>query len=127
MVSAGSETAESPGTHHDRIEVLAAFRALSEAEMKRLTGYARYRMVPVRGRLHDADAEDLFHEALVKTLEGTRPWRRGVPFVHHLLGCMSSITNNWFEQGERNSPLPEDVQGSARGVDSAVDADIQIE
>ena len=125
--SSSASTSAPAVTHHDKAEVLAAFRALSETDMGRLMGYARSRMVPVRGRLNDADAQDLFHEALVKTLDGTRRWRRGISFTQHLVGCMKSIAHNWFEQGGRNTELSNDVQASSPALDSAVDEDIQIE
>lgn len=78
-------------------------------------------MVPVRGRLHYADAEDLLHEALVKTLDGTRRWRHGVTFMQHMVGCMSSIANNWFEQAGRNTELS-DTQASSPALDSVIDS-----
>jgi len=111
----------SSGTHYDCAEALAAFQSLSRADMARLVGYARYRMFPLRGRLHDADAEDLLHEALVKTFDDTRPWRHGVGFVQHLVGCMSSIAHNWFEKAGRYTELS-DVQAPTPSIDSAMDA-----
>jgi RNA polymerase sigma-70 factor (ECF subfamily) len=78
-------------------------------------------MTPVTGRFDDSSAKELLHEALVKTLEGTRPWRRGVQFTHHLFGCMRSISHNWFEQAVRHSELS-DVRSSFPSVDSALDA-----
>lgn len=68
-----SQASPSSASHHDRAEVLAAWGALSEADMGRLMGFARYRMTPVTGRFDESSAKELLHEALVKTLEGTRP------------------------------------------------------
>jgi DNA-directed RNA polymerase specialized sigma24 family protein len=116
-----SSASLSPGTYHDRAEFLAAWEALSGAEIARLMNFARYRMAPVTGRLDDSNAKDLLHEALVKTLEGTRPWRRGLPFTHHLFGCMRSISHNWFEQAGRHTELS-DVHASSTSLDSALDA-----
>jgi DNA-directed RNA polymerase specialized sigma24 family protein len=90
-----------PAKYHDQAEVLAAFRALSAADMKRLMSSARFRMFSVRGRLPDLDAEDLLHEAMVKTLNGERRWRHGVSFMKHMTDCMRSIANNWLKRAIR--------------------------
>lgn len=90
-----------PAKYHDQAEVLAAFRALSAPDVKRLMSSARFRMFPVRGRLPDLDAEDLLHEAMVKTLNGERRWRQGVSFMKHMTECMRSIANNWLKQAIR--------------------------
>jgi len=124
--SLSSSASVTPATYHDKVEVLAAWGALSEAEIGRLMGFARYRMIPVTGRLDDSDAKELLHEALVKTLEGTRQWRHGVQFTHHLFGCMRSISHNWFEQAGRNTELS-DVPAPSPSLDSALDAQACID
>lgn len=113
--------------YHEKEEVLAAFCALSPAELERLRSYARIRMIPVRHRLHDADAEDLLHEALVKTLDGkTRRWRRGVSFMHHMAACMSSIVNNWFEQAGKYQDM-QGFEGSDADADPSGDPALRFD
>jgi DNA-directed RNA polymerase specialized sigma24 family protein len=103
--SPSSSASLAPVAYHDKVEVLSAWAALTEAEIGRLKSFARFRMVPVTGRLDDSDALQLLYEALVKTLDGTRPWRHGVPFTSHLFGCMRSDSNNWAEQARRHTEL----------------------
>jgi DNA-directed RNA polymerase specialized sigma24 family protein len=112
--------------YYDKAEVLAAFVALPAADLAHLMRYARLRMFPLSGRLRDADAQDLLHEALVKTLDGTRRWRRAVPLDQHLVGCMSSIANNWFEQAGKFQDI-QGFEGSSADADASPDLASQFD
>ena len=46
----------------------------------------------MRGPNVDSDADDLFQEAVVRTLKGTRRWRKSVTIVMHLIRTMESIS-----------------------------------
>lgn len=77
-------------------EVAEAITNLSTGELLRLWkiahGYARDPVWRKTGR----DAEDLRHEALLATLDGTRRWKKDeVDLVQHLAGAMRSIRSNW--------------------------------
>lgn len=83
---------------HRPAEVERAAAELSLANLKRLRAIAHVIMrrygVDVAGR----DYDDLVSEALARTLNGTRSWRKGVDFMHHLTQSMRSIAWRWFER-----------------------------
>jgi len=117
-------------SEEERREILNAFVALSPVEMGRLKRYARVRMVSVRGRVFHADAEDLLHEALAKTLDGIRKWNRNISFFYHLWASMRSIGNNWYERSLHNEELSTDDPGLkslARSPNWLIDAHAFIE
>jgi len=116
-------------TEEERREILNAFRALTQIETRRLTGYARVKMISVRQRVFYADAEDLLQEALGKTLEGTRKWNRKVSFFQHLIGSMSSIAQNWCKKGSHETPLADEEPAdpeSSFSLDWSIDAQAYI-
>jgi hypothetical protein len=94
-----------------RDEIIAAFNSLSEEEKRRLKRYAHYRMAFVRGIVHDSDADDLYNEAVARTLEGTRKWkpvRRKIverTIFEHLVRTMSSIANELAKRGVKFTGL----------------------
>ncbi|KMO27118.1 hypothetical protein VP06_31705 [Methylobacterium aquaticum] len=45
-------------------------------------------------RLPGTDWPDILHEAIVRALDGTRRWPRGVPVLVFLAGCMRSIEHD---------------------------------
>jgi hypothetical protein len=74
-------------------EIKDAIAGLTEAELLRLERYAFWRMRGARGF---TDHNDLLHQALTATLQGTRRWYKNkVDLVGHLLGAMQSIASNW--------------------------------
>ncbi len=116
-----------PITEEEKAAILNAFRALSPVEMNRLIRYARFRMIPIRERVHHSDAEDLLHEALVKTFDGTRKRNPEISFFYHLVGAMSSIADNWFKRVALTTELPETEPGGPfHSPDSALDAEALI-
>ena len=78
-------------------EIVEAFEALSESDLMRLSKYAdlfalrySYKLVGV------FTGEDLFQEAVLRTFDGRRHWRKdSVGFFGHLYGVISSIANEW--------------------------------
>lgn len=76
------------------LEVAAALRSLGEAELLRIEQFARFRAYG----LPWLDWQDLFHEAISRTLAGERRWPRHVPFVVYLRECMRSIAHEELRQ-----------------------------
>ncbi len=75
-------------TDVDRRETEQAVRALSDADWYRLRQASRF----LAWRAHDLDADALLAEAVVRTLDGRRVWRRdAVDFTGHLIGVMRSV------------------------------------
>lgn len=98
---------ESPGGEarqaqaHTGEEVEQAIRALSPGDFKKLRA-AAYALVRGFGlETAGRDHEDLYSEALARTLEGSRGWRRGVDFLYHLTQAMRSIAWTWREYEDR--------------------------
>ena len=72
-------------------------RALQAPEHAKLLVIARYH---ARQRLRGTvvEPEDLLHEAITKTLEGTRRWNRRVSMVKHLDRAMESAAGHEIEK-----------------------------
>ncbi len=86
---------------HSDDDIEAAIRSLTPGHFKKLQA-AAYAMVrgldlETAGRSH----EDLYSEALARTLGGSRSWRQGVDFMFHLLQAMRSIAWTWREFEDR--------------------------
>lgn len=84
-------------TEHDLAQVAlrieSAVAAAGDADMLRLYRKAAY-LLPGTGL---NDSEELFNEAIVRTLEGTRQWPADVSFEAYIWMVMKSIAD-----GERN-------------------------
>lgn len=81
-----------------REAVNEAVQNLQEADFAKLSMIARYF---VRSRyLQSAlvDPDDLLHDAIVKTLDGRRRWKRGVSIIKHLDRVMESDSGHVAEQ-----------------------------
>ena len=86
---------------HTAEEVEQAIRALSPGDFKKLRA-AAYALVRGFGlESVGRDHEDLYSEALTRTLNGSRGWRRGVDFIYHLAQAMRSIAWTWREYQDR--------------------------
>lgn len=89
---------------HTYAEVVAALEGLTDNDLRELLEHARY-----LNWHRPMDAEDLFQEAVRRTLTGSRRWykRDGNPVAGHLCGVMRSIADNdrasWWETIRRNS------------------------
>jgi DNA-directed RNA polymerase specialized sigma24 family protein len=84
-----------------RAEIDSAIKFLTVAEktkiMKIAAQYAK--MTP-------HEAEDLYHEACVRAMEGKRTWPRGLPATKFFWGVMRSVAWEWKRKDE---PLDENI------------------
>ena len=71
-------------------EVDAALAALSDADWNRARVFARLSLKGVAG----LDERDLLHEVVVKLLDGTRVWPRGVAALTVIGTAMQSVASN---------------------------------
>ncbi len=96
-----SPSQAAPAAVHTGEEVEQAIRALTPGDFKKLRA-AAYALVRGLG-LESAgrDHEDLYSEALARTLDDSRGWRRGVDFRHHLTQAMRSIAWTWHGYADR--------------------------
>jgi DNA-directed RNA polymerase specialized sigma24 family protein len=126
-----------PATRSEKID---AFNKLDPDDCGKLLNYARYIAAKLSGRVWDADAEDLYQEALSRALdeENTRNWfPYKVDFVGFLRGCIRSIADDWYrkssvgEPGDRQpryTELPDGDQiASATNYQAQTEAAILIE
>jgi DNA-directed RNA polymerase specialized sigma24 family protein len=96
------ETTESPIAQ--QFECIAAVEELCKDDWRlgRLRSYARFLVFGLRGALQYAEADDLLHEAIIRTLEGKRKWKVWVVgFDGHLRGCMRSIADQYATEAAR--------------------------
>jgi DNA-directed RNA polymerase specialized sigma24 family protein len=98
--------------NHTEAEITSALNALSDAEIRYIVGFARYRILGLRGKADDADADDLFSEAVLQTMKFKRKWKQGISFRNHIIACMRSIASNRFKQANQNTELPPDHPAS---------------
>lgn len=75
-------------------DVRRALVALSEPDLLRLQAIARLRC---RG-LPGLDWQELLHEAVLRALDGSRPWPRDVPLVAFLAGIMRSLRSDYWRR-----------------------------
>ena len=118
---------KTPDEYHDEADIIAALNELSDKDIRYLVGFGRYRILGARGAADNADAEDLFSEAVAQTLKLKRKWKRGVTFPNHLLACMRSIADNRFKHARRHVELALELPAPA-GIDliAAMDAGVNI-
>lgn len=94
----------------EKIEVDRAIKALTSADLLRLRQFAKLLVQGVGRAARGRDWEDLFEEALYRTLIGARDtqngrhWNRKVPFVQHLAGAIRSIASVWKRQFSEKEP-----------------------
>lgn len=65
-----------------------ALEAVSDADLARLEKIARILAAKTKGAMTPTD---LLNEAVLRTLDGKRTWKRSVSLVKHLAGTMKSI------------------------------------
>jgi RNA polymerase sigma-70 factor (ECF subfamily) len=84
-------------------DIRRALAALSEPDLLRLQAIARLRC---RG-LPGLDWQELLHEAVLRALDGSRPWPPRVPLVAFLAGIMRSLrSDHWRRHRAGTAPLP---------------------
>jgi DNA-directed RNA polymerase specialized sigma24 family protein len=89
-------------------EVVAALNVLTDAQLKALKQYARWRIRGLGRKSLGRDHEDLLQEAVTATLAGDRRWNNeSVDFFGHLLGVMRSISWNWGRLSDEDTPYLE--------------------
>lgn len=86
-----------PGEYATDSEVEAAIRALSDTDAVRLGRFATFRARGLAGRGLGLNGDDLLQEAIKRTLDGDRHWRKTVTFVKHLIETMRSIASHAAE------------------------------
>jgi DNA-directed RNA polymerase specialized sigma24 family protein len=82
--------------------VSRALAALTEADLLRLQALAHLR---ARGLPRGISWADLLHEALVRSLDGSRQWPPGVPLLVFLVGVMRSICDETWRRHRREVTL----------------------
>jgi DNA-directed RNA polymerase specialized sigma24 family protein len=117
----------SPPTHHTEAEIISALTALSDTDIRYLANFARYRILGIRCKADEADADDLFSEAVLQTLKFKRKWKRGVSLRNHLIACMRSIASSRFKRAGRNVELPHDQPAPFSAPELILDARAQSE
>ena len=82
-----------------------AVAALSDADFVRLRGFAAWKVRGLGVAGFGLDPEDVIQEAVLRTLDGDRTWRKNaVGLLDHLMGVISSLTSHWAEKVARRAP-----------------------
>lgn len=85
-------------------EIQDAIGSLSPGDAVRLERFARNRVARVGWAAQQRTYEDLFHDAIVAALSGTRRWNPSkATLVQCLMGAMKSISSHWAEH-QRTEP-----------------------
>jgi hypothetical protein len=103
-------------------EVLAALGELSQADIDQMLGFVRFRLIGNAARPGYVEVEDLFIDAVIRTMLRKRTWARGVGVFNHFFAVMRSIGHQRFKQAGRGTPLSECVAASHDWSPSALDA-----
>ena len=85
---------------HTEAEVESAVAGLTPADLKRLRAVAGAIFSSHGLDPEERDPDDLVAEAVARTLDRTRGWRKGVDFRHHLIQSMRSVGWTWKERQE---------------------------
>ncbi|MET4296315.1 DNA-directed RNA polymerase specialized sigma24 family protein [Bradyrhizobium sp. LB8.2] len=83
-------------------DVASALDALSDIELARLKALARLWSRDLPGGL---GWSDIFHEAIARVLDGSRPWPPDVPILAFLSGVMRSICNDHWRRARLEQRL----------------------
>ena len=79
-------------------EIEEAINNLSDAEWRKLKNYASLKALKKGRKAIEADGEDLLSEAITRTLEGERVWKKDkTDFMFHLTTSMDSISSHYKE------------------------------
>lgn len=90
----GLKKATPPGEYASDADVIDAIRALTDADRIRLSRVAEYRARALVGLHLGLSADDLLQEAIRRTLNGERRWRKTVSFRKHLIETIRSLANH---------------------------------
>lgn len=125
----GGESPSIPGSrdqYYEKDEVLAALGNLSDTEVKRMVSSARIRLMGNSARPGHVEADDLFNDAVIRTMKLTRRWKRGVTPFTHLFKTMQSIGHQRFKQAATFTPLSETVGESPNRSLAILDAQTSV-
>ncbi len=86
-------------------EIAHALRNLTDADIRRLERIAHIRIIG----LNDLDWQDLFHDAVVRLLDGTRRWPKDISMVVFLRETMRSIASEHWRR-KNNAPVLSEAQ-----------------
>ncbi|MCB0361674.1 MAG: hypothetical protein KDD35_03085 [Bdellovibrionales bacterium] len=80
-------------------EVEKAIIDLTDEDLSKIMLAAKLRINVIGNAAHGREAQDLYGEAILATLEGERKWYlERVDFVGHIMGVMRSKASHWAEQ-----------------------------
>jgi DNA-directed RNA polymerase specialized sigma24 family protein len=99
---------------HTTVDAARAIHALSDTDLVRLKALARLWSRGLPGGLGWAD---ILNEAIVRVLDGSRPWPRRVPLLAFLSGVMRSICDDQWRKARREL-LVRNGDGCAPGAPS---------
>jgi DNA-directed RNA polymerase specialized sigma24 family protein len=91
---------------HTTVDVARAIRALSDADLVRLKALAR---LWSRGLPGGLGWVDVLNEAIVRVLDGSRPWPPKVPLLAFLSGVMRSICDDHWRRARREVSVGDDI------------------
>jgi RNA polymerase sigma-70 factor (ECF subfamily) len=83
---------------HTTVDVAGALRALSDTDLVRLKTLAR---LWSRGLPGGIGWTDVLNEAIVRVLDGSRPWPPKVPLLAFMSGVMRSICDDHWRRARR--------------------------
>jgi len=98
---------ETPSQCYGDDEIFAALAALSQEDFDRMLRFARSRLVGHVSRPGYVEVEDLFVDAVVRTMMRKRHWARGVGVFNHFFAVMRSMGHQRFKQANRFTQLGE--------------------
>lgn len=100
---------------HTTVDVARAIHALSDSDLVRLKALARLWSRGLPGGIGWAD---VLNEAIVRVLDGSRPWPPQVPLLAFLSGVMRSICDDHWRRARREFSRDElDPQASEETPD----------
>ncbi|MEX0899426.1 MAG: hypothetical protein WD081_01905 [Gammaproteobacteria bacterium] len=74
-------------SHYDVSEAAEKIRSMSKDDWNKVASYA----FTLATRMNGCEFGDLMNEAVLRTIEGTRSWKRGMEPSAHFFGVMKSI------------------------------------
>jgi DNA-directed RNA polymerase specialized sigma24 family protein len=85
---------------HTTVDAARAIAAMSDTDLVRLAALAR---LWSRGLPDELGWTDILNEAIVRVLDGSRPWPRHVPLLAFLSGVMRSICDDHWRRARREA------------------------
>jgi hypothetical protein len=115
-----------PCKYYDKEEIISALRALSDEDIDQMLRFTRFRLMRNTARTAGVEAEDLFIDAAIRTIEQKRRWKREVSLFNHFVAVMRSIGHRRLKQASRYTRLNELVAAPQDWSPSALDAQNDI-